>query len=107
MQHESEYDQYFSMQKPITQEEQQLESRQDLKHYRRNNNSNEVADDAQSDSTSVAPLNQELFQKKRYVPVAMVMETETEYHDFFKQLMLALFDLIRVPPEYCPSGTTC
>jgi hypothetical protein len=29
----------------------------------------------------------------------MVLETETEYHDAFKQIMLALFDLIRVPPE--------
>lgn len=29
----------------------------------------------------------------------MVLETETEYHDVFKQIMLAMFDLIRVPPE--------
>ena len=31
--------------------------------------------------------------------MALVLETETEYHDVFKQIMLALFDLIRVPPE--------
>ena len=39
------------------------------------------------------------YSDKRYVPVALVLETETEYHDVFRQIMLALFDLIRVPCE--------
>ena len=38
-----------------------------------------------------------LYEKKRYVPVALVLETETEYHDVFRQILLSLFDLIRVP----------
>jgi len=33
------------------------------------------------------------------VPVALVLETLTEFHDFFREVLLALFDLIRVPPE--------
>jgi hypothetical protein len=36
--------------------------------------------------------------------VAMILESETEYHDVFKQILLALFDLIRVPPEAYGSG---
>ncbi len=36
----------------------------------------------------------------------MVIETETEYHDMFKQIMLALFDLIRVPPDTCPPAAS-
>ena len=40
---------------------------------------------------------QELSENKRYVPVALCLETETEYHDTFRQIMLALFDLIRIP----------
>lgn len=50
-----------------------------------------------------------MFKKKWYVPVAMVIETDTEYHDFFRQVLLALFDMIRVPPEThvfkCNAGT--
>ena len=44
-------------------------------------------------------IDEELFKKKRYVPVAMVLETDTEYHDLFRKILLAFFDLIRVPPE--------
>jgi hypothetical protein len=29
-------------------------------------------------------IDEELFKKKWYVPVAMVIETETEFHDFFR-----------------------
>ncbi len=29
--------------------------------------------------------------------MAICLETETEYHDIFRQLLLSLFDLIRVP----------
>ncbi|CDW84178.1 UNKNOWN [Stylonychia lemnae] len=42
----------------------------------------------------------QLMEKKRYVPVALCLETETEYHDVFKQIMLALFDLIRIPENF-------
>lgn len=31
------------------------------------------------------------------MPVALVLETETEYHDTFRQILLGLFDLIRIP----------
>ncbi len=41
-------------------------------------------------------LNQ-LYKSKRYVPVAMCLETETEYHDIFRKILLALFESIRVP----------
>ena len=44
-------------------------------------------------------LDEELYKKKNYIPVALVMLTATEYHDFFRQIMLAMFDMIRVPPE--------
>lgn len=40
---------------------------------------------------------EKLYQKKRYVPVALCLETETEYHDVFRKILLALFDEIRVP----------
>ena len=40
------------------------------------------------------------MEKKRYVPVALCLETETEFHDVFKQIMLSLFDLIRIPEKY-------
>ena len=39
----------------------------------------------------------ELSENKRYVPVALCLETETEYHDSFRHIMLSLFDLIRIP----------
>ena len=29
-------------------------------------------------------LDEDLYKQKRYVPVAMVLETETEYHDLFR-----------------------
>jgi hypothetical protein len=48
---------------------------------------------------SESNFDEDLYKKKRYVPVALVLETETEYHDAFRQILLALFDLIRVPPE--------
>ncbi len=44
-------------------------------------------------------FDEDLYKKKKYVPVALVLSTETEYHDFFRQVMLALFDMIRCPPE--------
>ena len=44
-------------------------------------------------------MDDELYKKKKYVPVALVIATETEYHDFFRQVILAMFDMIRVPPE--------
>ncbi len=53
----------------------------------------------ENDQKSESNFDEDLYKKKRYVPVALVLSTETEYHDFFKQLMLAMFDLIRVPPE--------
>ena len=31
------------------------------------------------------------------MPVALCLETETEYHDVFRKILLALFDEIRVP----------
>lgn len=37
------------------------------------------------------------LENKRYVPVALCLETETEYHDTFRQIMLSIFDLIREP----------
>lgn len=55
-------------------------------------------------------FDEELYKKKRYVPVSLVLETETEYHDTFKQILLALFDMIRVPLEQhniaSPNATT-
>jgi hypothetical protein len=38
-----------------------------------------------------------LMSKKKYIPVAFCMETETEFHDVFKEILLALFEMIRVP----------
>lgn len=55
---------------------------------------------------SEAYIDEDLFNKKRYVPVALVIETETEYHDIFRQVLLALFDMIRVPPETLALKTT-
>lgn len=40
---------------------------------------------------------QELMKKKFYVPVAIVLETETEFHDTFRLILLSLFEMIRVP----------
>jgi len=54
-------------------------------------------EDAVSDSNY--NLDEELYKKKKYIPVALVMLTATEYHDFFRHIMLAMFDMIRVPPE--------
>jgi hypothetical protein len=31
------------------------------------------------------------------VPVALCLSTETEFHDIFRQILLALFDMIRIP----------
>ena len=57
----------------------------------------QIIDDPVSDSNS--NIDDELYKKKKYVPVALVLSTETEYHDFFRQILLAMFDMIRVPPE--------
>jgi hypothetical protein len=32
-----------------------------------------------------------------YVPVAICLETDTEFHDVFRRLLLSLFEKIRVP----------
>ena len=40
---------------------------------------------------------EQLYERKRYVPVALCLETETEYHDVFRKILLTLFDEIRVP----------
>jgi len=58
-----------------------------------------VKNQSDSDVMSDSNFDEELYKKKRYVPVSLVLETETEYHDTFKQILLALFDMIRVPPE--------
>jgi hypothetical protein len=42
----------------------------------------EQLEDPISDSNS--NLDDELYKKKKYVPVALVVATETEYHDFFR-----------------------
>jgi hypothetical protein len=44
-------------------------------------------------------IDRELYKRKRYIPVALVLVTECEYHDVFKQIILALFDMLRVLPE--------
>ena len=38
-----------------------------------------------------------MLNKKKYIPVAFCIETETEFHDVFKDILLALFEMIRVP----------
>jgi hypothetical protein len=38
------------------------------------------ADDVMSDSN----FDEELYRKKRYVPVSLVLSTETEFHDTFR-----------------------
>ena len=40
---------------------------------------------------------QKLLNNKKFVPVALVLESATEHHDIFKQLLLQLFNLIREP----------
>jgi len=45
----------------------------------------------QQQRNSAVPL------KKRYIPVAFCIETETEYHDVFREILLSLFEMIRVP----------
>ena len=41
----------------------------------------------------------ELYNQKRYVPVAFCLQTETEYHDMFREILISLFESIRVPKQ--------
>ena len=46
-----------------------------------------------------ATINRELYKSKKYIPVALVLITECEYHDTFREILLALFDMLRVLPD--------
>lgn len=37
--------------------------------------------------------------KKRYVPVAFCIDSATEHHDIFKQILIALYEMIRAPED--------
>jgi hypothetical protein len=50
-----------------------------------------------NDQTSEDGHLRRLYESKRYVPVALCISTETEFHDIFRQILLSLFDMIRVP----------
>jgi hypothetical protein len=38
-----------------------------------------------------------MLNRKKYIPVAFCIETETEFHDAFREILLHLFEMIRVP----------
>lgn len=38
-----------------------------------------------------------MLNRKKYIPVAFCIETETEFHDVFRDILLSLFEMIRVP----------
>ena len=38
-----------------------------------------------------------MLGRKKYIPVAFCIETETEFHDVFREILLNLFEMIRVP----------
>jgi len=88
------------------QSDQVTPSQKGLKYHRQEEHKHRQLYESEAES---AYLDEDMFKKKWYVPVAMVIETDTEYHDFFRQVLLALFDMIRVPPEThvvkCNAGT--
>jgi hypothetical protein len=38
-----------------------------------------------------------MLSRKKYIPVAFCIETETEFHDTFREILLHLFEMIRQP----------
>ena len=45
-----------------------------------------------------------MISKKKYIPVAFCIETETEFHDIFREILLTLFEMIRVPETLVING---
>ena len=41
----------------------------------------------------------DLYNEKRYVPVAFCLQTETEYHDMFREILISLFESVRHPDQ--------